>query len=83
LYAEVTQWGLAHPDLAIRSPIWDLYNSQLTHVSVRFLDSTNKSAYIFMGNPLTSEDIDKIAIWWRCMKNTRSNYFREVNKAIR
>jgi hypothetical protein len=83
LYAQVTQWGLVHRDLTIRSPMWGLYNPHLTRVCMHFLDSSIKSAYIFIGSPLTSEDVDKIAIWWRCMKNARSDYFREVNRAIR
>lgn len=82
LRAEIEQWGLSRPDLLSRNPMWGLYNPHLTQVCVRFLGSFNRPAHVFIGNPLTPDDVDKIAVWWRCMRNGHTDYFGLVNNAI-
>jgi hypothetical protein len=79
--AEIHAWATGHPHL-VRNPMWGLFNPFQSQVCVRYRTDLGYATYIFIGMPLSPEKVDKIAMWWRCMKKARTDYFRLVNMEI-
>lgn len=79
--AEIQEWAAGRPRLT-RSPLWGLFNPYQSQVCVRYRDSDGYATYIFIGMPLSREKVDKIAMWWRCMKRARTDYCRLINDQI-